>query len=188
MKYSAKYLMLSTKMILSVLIINGSYVHGSFATEISAAKKELLSRALQVKTGIPNPTQHEIQMYHDIPYTEMEEHVQFLTMPVPVWGLNVQPPAPVIAPPSVQIPPLAIAPPSVLGNWSETFRTLIPGILATHTPNSVTFGLISGRSINLSVNSLNGFPLRAPLILSVDSTRVEFIAAMLRAGVYNGRM
>lgn len=160
-------------------MINGSCIHDlsakgiPSANVISPAKYELLTRALQINSGIQNPTQNEVQTYFDVPYDEMEKHTQLLKFVSCYRNMS----------------PRNNPPRGFLGNWSDTFRTLIPGTIAVHTPENVIFASYSGLIISggtmIFSGKIDDVRLKAPLRLSVNSTLSEFIAALTIAGIYN---
>lgn len=69
------------------------------------------------------------------------------------------------------------------GNWTETFQTTIGPII--HTPDHVQYAYMTGgRGIRLATPSVNGVPLRDALDVQTNSTRNEFVEALMRAGIY----
>ncbi len=73
-----------------------------------------------------------------------------------------------------------------LGNWTETFQTAVGPI--EHTPTSTKMGFITaGAGITMAGQSLNGVPLAAPLELKTNSTRIQFVEAMKKSGIYKGQ-
>lgn len=72
-----------------------------------------------------------------------------------------------------------------LGNWTETFNTKVGQI--QHTPDSTQMGFITtGEGIKMNCPAINGVKLTAPLDLTTNSTRAQFVAAMKVAGIYTG--
>lgn len=73
------------------------------------------------------------------------------------------------------------------GNWTETFQTTTPLGAITHTPTSVKFGFMqSGKKLSLGGN-VNGYSFSSTLVVLTDSTREEFVAALMAANIYNGK-
>ena len=72
------------------------------------------------------------------------------------------------------------------GNWTEKFQ-LRGGNWILHTPTYVNLDgwMQAGRSINISAKSFNGTPLTScGLHVKTDSTRTEFVAALICSGLY----
>lgn len=71
------------------------------------------------------------------------------------------------------------------GNWSGQFR-LLDGSIVTHEPDFTSLGFIrTGKGISMKAKSYNGLPLSDEgLQLKTDSTREEFIEALLKSGLY----
>lgn len=74
-----------------------------------------------------------------------------------------------------------------LGNWTETFQTTVGPI--NHTPTSVKMGFITaGAGIKMSQGSnLNGFIFPGNLVLNTNSTREQFVAALIAGKIYSGK-
>ena len=72
--------------------------------------------------------------------------------------------------------------PKNLGQWTEKFQTKVGEVV--HAPDRVSMGFMSaGTCLNMDAKLFNGVPLKSPLILEVNSTREQFIAAMKKSGI-----
>lgn len=77
--------------------------------------------------------------------------------------------------------------PNFRGNWTETFQTNTSVGPITHTPEAINWGFLRvGNAINMSAGSnFNGHTFARALRLERNSTREEFVAALVSAGIYN---
>lgn len=80
----------------------------------------------------------------------------------------------------------ADVPTEQLGNWSEAFTTKVGTIRHEPTKTVLCELITGGKGVNINSPSFNGVPLLAPLNLSTNSTRAQFVAAMKAAGIYTG--
>ena len=65
-----------------------------------------------------------------------------------------------------------------VGGWTEIFKTKAGDIM--HTPTMIQMGgMTCGKGLNLNSNNFNGVPMLAPLILKTNSTREDFLAALV---------
>ena len=67
-------------------------------------------------------------------------------------------------------------------NWTETFKTKVGYVI--HTPSFVRLGGIQGRSLKLDTPRINDIILKAPVDLSVNLTREQFIESMKKSGIF----
>lgn len=72
------------------------------------------------------------------------------------------------------------------GNWSGTF-TLKDGSVVTHEPNRTSLGFMSSsQGISMKTKNYNRFPVSEEGIqLKTNSTKEEFIAALVASGLYD---
>lgn len=71
------------------------------------------------------------------------------------------------------------------GNWSGTFK-LLDGTEVIHEPTftSLSF-MVAGKGISMNCRVFNGMPISEYGIqLKTNSTREEFVAALLKSGAY----
>lgn len=75
------------------------------------------------------------------------------------------------------------------GNWTEKFSTNTPLGEIVHTPTYVKVGFMqSGGEISLAPSTnYMGYSLPATLHIKTDSTRNEFVEALKKAKIYNGK-
>ncbi len=66
------------------------------------------------------------------------------------------------------------------GNWRGTFR-LKDGIVVTHEPDRVAFG----KSFAPTAIGIEGTEDGKEILLKTNSTKEEFIAALVKSGLYN---
>lgn len=73
------------------------------------------------------------------------------------------------------------------GNWTREFKTTTPYGPAIHTPTYVQLGwFLKGQTISQAGGiEINGHTFAAKLVLKVNSTVEEFVAALVAAGIYN---
>lgn len=71
------------------------------------------------------------------------------------------------------------------GNWTETF-ILKDGSPIVHTPQRVSLGFMScGEVLTLMSRSYNNIPMsQEGLVVKRNSTREEFIEALIKSGLY----
>ena len=74
------------------------------------------------------------------------------------------------------------------GNWTENF-ILKDGSPIVHTPNYVSLGFMTGgKGLNLISPSYNNIPMTEEgLRVKTNSTREEFIEALITSGLYNSK-
>lgn len=74
------------------------------------------------------------------------------------------------------------------GNWTETF-ILKDGSSIVHTPERVSMGFMSsGGVLTLRSKSYNNIPMSTEgLVVKRNSTREEFIEALIKSGLYNSK-
>lgn len=73
------------------------------------------------------------------------------------------------------------------GNWTREFQTTTPYGPAIHTPTYVKLGwFMKGETISSAGGiKINGHTFANDLILKVNSTVEEFVAALVVAGIYD---